>query len=250
MSIRSVMAVATLAGWLLAGTALAEPEATPGTGSSAEPGVWQEHQVELAYMGFTSHYSCDGLQSKLQLLLRQLGARGCQSQRLRLRSRFWHAEPISARHDEVRHLATGRRRQCRGGSDSGHHRAGGVARGAIGAASPLQSGGWRLRAHGAISRPGAAAVRDAGSAAQVDLRSARGYRALQPADAGIRAAAGTGIKVGFPTAARISHASAARTAAGSSSGRRCAGRVTRPHRSNSQAQHRCGCRSPPRRSHH
>jgi len=75
MSIRSVMAVATLAGWLLAGTALAEPEATPGTGSSAEPGVWQEHQVELAYMGFTSHYSCDGLQSKLQLLLRQLGAR-------------------------------------------------------------------------------------------------------------------------------------------------------------------------------
>jgi hypothetical protein len=26
-------------------------------------------------MGFTSHYSCDGLQSKLQLLLRQLGAR-------------------------------------------------------------------------------------------------------------------------------------------------------------------------------
>ena len=75
MSIRSVMAVATLAGWLLAGTALAEPEATPGTGSSAEPGVWQEHQVELAYMGFTSHYSCDGLQTKLQLLLRQLGAR-------------------------------------------------------------------------------------------------------------------------------------------------------------------------------
>jgi len=67
MSIRNVMAVAALAGWLLAGTALAEPEATPG--------VWQEHQVELAYMGFTSHYSCDGLESKLQLLLRQLGAR-------------------------------------------------------------------------------------------------------------------------------------------------------------------------------
>lgn len=75
MSIRSVMAGAALAGWLVAGTALAEPEAAPGTGSSAEPGIWQDHQIELAYIGFTSHYSCDGLQSKLELLLRQLGAR-------------------------------------------------------------------------------------------------------------------------------------------------------------------------------
>jgi hypothetical protein len=77
MSIRSVMAAAALAGWLLTGTALAAPEAAPGTGAStsAEPGVWQDHQIELAYLGFTSRYSCDGLQSKLQLLLRQLGAR-------------------------------------------------------------------------------------------------------------------------------------------------------------------------------
>lgn len=75
MSIRSVMAGAALVGWLVAGTAVAEPEAAPGTGSSAEPGIWQDHQIELAYMGFTSHYSCDGLQSKLELLLRQLGAR-------------------------------------------------------------------------------------------------------------------------------------------------------------------------------
>jgi hypothetical protein len=67
MSIRSVMAVAALAAWSLAGTALAEPEALPG--------VWQDHQIELAYLGFTSRYSCDGLQSKLELLLRQLGAR-------------------------------------------------------------------------------------------------------------------------------------------------------------------------------
>jgi hypothetical protein len=75
MSIQSVMAVAILSGLLLAGPALAEPETAPGTGSSAEPGIWQDHQIELAYMGFTSRYSCDGLQSKLELLLRQLGAR-------------------------------------------------------------------------------------------------------------------------------------------------------------------------------
>ena len=73
MSIRNLMALATLAGGLLAGAALAEPEAAGS--ASAEPGVWQEHQIELAYMGFTSHYSCEGLESKLELLLRQLGAR-------------------------------------------------------------------------------------------------------------------------------------------------------------------------------
>ncbi len=67
MSIRSAMAIASLAGLLLAGTAMAEP--------APEPGVWQDHQIELAYLGFTSHYSCDGLASKLELLLRQLGAR-------------------------------------------------------------------------------------------------------------------------------------------------------------------------------
>jgi hypothetical protein len=45
------------------------------TAANGEPGIWQEHEVDLAYMGFTSTYSCDGLQSKLELLLRRLGAR-------------------------------------------------------------------------------------------------------------------------------------------------------------------------------
>lgn len=79
MSIRSVMAAVGLAALLLAGTAAGEPAATADTGAGAGadsgPGVWQDHQIELAYLGFTSRYSCDGLQSKLQLLLRQLGAR-------------------------------------------------------------------------------------------------------------------------------------------------------------------------------
>src|SRR3984957_3717970 len=44
MSIRSVMAVATRAGWLLAGTALAEPAGVAAPAEPAEPGVWQEHQ--------------------------------------------------------------------------------------------------------------------------------------------------------------------------------------------------------------
>ena len=41
----------------------------------AEPGVWQQHELELDYMGFTSTYSCDGLQSKLELLLHELKVR-------------------------------------------------------------------------------------------------------------------------------------------------------------------------------
>ena len=65
-----LLAALTLPGLSLAAPAGAEP-ATPG----GEPGVWQDHKIELQYMGFTTTYSCDGLQSKLELLLRQLGAR-------------------------------------------------------------------------------------------------------------------------------------------------------------------------------
>lgn len=36
---------------------------------------WQKHEINFAYMGFTSYYSCDGLEYKLKLLLRLAGAR-------------------------------------------------------------------------------------------------------------------------------------------------------------------------------
>jgi hypothetical protein len=38
-------------------------------------GVWQKHEYRFAYMGFTSTYSCDGLASKIKLLLITAGAR-------------------------------------------------------------------------------------------------------------------------------------------------------------------------------
>ena len=82
--------------------------AAPAQRRRRSPGIWQEQKIELAYLGFTSHYSCDGLQSKLELLLRQLGAQpGCESHRLWLRSRLWDAEPFSAGHAEIRHAAAG-----------------------------------------------------------------------------------------------------------------------------------------------
>ncbi|HEY2678431.1 MAG TPA: hypothetical protein VGI65_15765 [Steroidobacteraceae bacterium] len=43
--------------------------------SSPVAGVWQEHKYSFVFMGFTSTYSCDGLASKLKLLLIAAGAR-------------------------------------------------------------------------------------------------------------------------------------------------------------------------------
>jgi hypothetical protein len=40
-----------------------------------EQGVWLKHEYQFTYMGFTSHYSCDGLADKLTLLLKAAGAR-------------------------------------------------------------------------------------------------------------------------------------------------------------------------------
>jgi hypothetical protein len=44
-------------------------------GSAPEQGVWQKHEYNFAYLGFTSTYSCDGLADKLKLLLIAAGAR-------------------------------------------------------------------------------------------------------------------------------------------------------------------------------
>ena len=38
-------------------------------------GTWAKHQDTFTFMGFTSRYSCDGLQSKLTVLLKLAGAR-------------------------------------------------------------------------------------------------------------------------------------------------------------------------------
>jgi hypothetical protein len=71
MPMRSILL--TLAALTVVRAALAEPGPSPGS-DTAEPGIWRSQKTELVYMGFTSTYSCDGLQGKLELLLRQLGA--------------------------------------------------------------------------------------------------------------------------------------------------------------------------------
>jgi hypothetical protein len=44
-------------------------------GAAPETGVWQKHQYSFAFLGFTTTYSCDGLASKLKVLLIASGAR-------------------------------------------------------------------------------------------------------------------------------------------------------------------------------
>jgi hypothetical protein len=41
----------------------------------ADSGSWSSHQIDFTFLGFTSTYSCEGLQTKLEALLRTLGAR-------------------------------------------------------------------------------------------------------------------------------------------------------------------------------
>jgi len=40
-----------------------------------EPGVWQKHDYSFQFLGFTTTYSCEGLASKLKVLLIAAGAR-------------------------------------------------------------------------------------------------------------------------------------------------------------------------------
>jgi hypothetical protein len=46
----------------------------PSTADSGQ-GVWQKHDYSFQFLGFTTTYSCDGLASKLKMLLIAAGAR-------------------------------------------------------------------------------------------------------------------------------------------------------------------------------
>ena len=56
---------------------LAEPPAESNAAQSTPPtwAVWTPKELRFTYMGFTSHYSCDGLADKMRSIVLQLGAR-------------------------------------------------------------------------------------------------------------------------------------------------------------------------------
>ena len=57
--------------------ALAEPPAESSPPQSSPPtwAVWTPKELRFTFMGFTSHYSCDGLAGKMRSIVLQLGAR-------------------------------------------------------------------------------------------------------------------------------------------------------------------------------
>jgi len=51
---------------------------SPANNAAAEPAVqavWAPKELNFTFLGFTAHYSCDGLQARMQKVLLQLGAR-------------------------------------------------------------------------------------------------------------------------------------------------------------------------------
>jgi hypothetical protein len=60
---------------MAAATAFAAPAFAAAGAQTNEPAVWKEQDLVLDYMGFTTHYSCDGLRDRVRAVLLQLGAR-------------------------------------------------------------------------------------------------------------------------------------------------------------------------------
>jgi hypothetical protein len=61
---------------LTVGAAAAQADSNAAT--PAQPSAWQHHQVTFTYMGFTSAYSCDGLEGKVGSILKFFGAKNPQ----------------------------------------------------------------------------------------------------------------------------------------------------------------------------
>jgi hypothetical protein len=53
----------------------ATPFASEPSATDSDQGVWQKHDYSFQFLGFTTTYSCDGLASKLKVLLIAAGAR-------------------------------------------------------------------------------------------------------------------------------------------------------------------------------
>src|ERR1700730_276817 len=53
----------------------ANPRSEPSAGPGRESAVWTPKELTFLYQGFTTTYSCDGLQDKMRRVLIKLGAR-------------------------------------------------------------------------------------------------------------------------------------------------------------------------------
>ncbi len=72
----AVVAVAALLGapaWGAEESGAASTES--GAAAPTEAAVWTPKEIQFTYMGFTTHYTCDGLRDTVKEMLLQLGAR-------------------------------------------------------------------------------------------------------------------------------------------------------------------------------
>jgi len=60
---------------LTCASASANPQADESAASGRESAVWAPKELNFAYQGFTTKYSCDGLQDRMRRVLIKLGAR-------------------------------------------------------------------------------------------------------------------------------------------------------------------------------
>jgi hypothetical protein len=78
-SVRAVVAVATLflAPLVAEGQVSAESTAAPAAAvdGATMMAVWVQKEVNFAYVGLTSYYSCDGIRDKVRQILKYIGAR-------------------------------------------------------------------------------------------------------------------------------------------------------------------------------
>ena len=75
-----IAVLAALAAFSLLAPPAADSETTPTAGSAADGAapvmaVWVEQKIDFTYVGFTAHYSCDGLKGKVNSILKEIGAR-------------------------------------------------------------------------------------------------------------------------------------------------------------------------------
>lgn len=60
---------------MLASSLLLACLALPALAGQEVAAAWKKHELDFTYMGFTTRYSCEGLRSKLRVLLEASGAR-------------------------------------------------------------------------------------------------------------------------------------------------------------------------------
>jgi hypothetical protein len=74
-SVHRPVAALTAVAVLTCASAWANPQSDESAGSGRESAVWAPKELNFVYQGFTTKYSCDGLQDKMRKVLIKLGAR-------------------------------------------------------------------------------------------------------------------------------------------------------------------------------